>query len=128
MNFLLDTCTFLWVITNAPELSKRAKEVFINPENDFFLSSVSCWEMAIKCSLGRLPMPKPPFEYIPNQREKHGILPLELDEASALHLTRLPDLHKDPFDRMLVSQALVCSLTILTPDKLISQYPAITVW
>lgn len=128
MKFLLDTCTFLWIISGARELSMRANEYFVNSDNEVFLSTVSDWEIAVKYALQRLPLPEPPYDYIPHQRDKHGILSLKLNEESALHLTRLPELHKDPFDRMLVCQALIHGLTILTPDKLITQYPAKTAW
>ena len=128
MKLLLDTSTFLWVITDAPELSTRARESFVDPANDIYLSSVSAWEIAIKYTLGRLPLPEPPERFIPFQREQHGIEPLPLEEDSALHLARLPPLHKDPFDRMLVCQAIVHGLVILTPDALVDQYPARTIW
>ncbi|MBA7681382.1 hypothetical protein ES703_89720 [subsurface metagenome] len=128
MNILLDTCTFLWIITEADELSEKARELFINPDNAVYLSAVSEWEMAVKYSLGRLPLPQNPLQYIPDQRKKHAIVSLSLDEESALHLTRLPDIHKDPFDRMLISQALVHGFVILSPDEFIYQYPARVIW
>lgn len=128
MKFLLDTATFLWAITDDPELSTRAREAFVDSANEIYLSSVSAWEIAIKYSLGRLPLPEPPERFIPFQREQHGIEPLQLEEDSALHLTRLPPLHKDPFDRMLVCQAIVHGLVILTSDTLVNQYPVRTIW
>ena len=128
MRLLLDTSTFLWVINDAPELSSQARELFVNPENESYLSSVSAWEIAIKYGLGRLPLPQPPDRFIPAQRKQHGIDPLELDEEAALHLSRLPQLHKDPFDRMLVCQAIVHHLIILTSDDLVAQYPVRTIW
>jgi len=128
MRVLLDTSTFLWVISDAPELSAHARELFVDPGNEVYLSSVSAWEMAIKHALGRLPLPEPPERFVPSQRKQHGIEPLQLDEEAALHLTRLPLLHKDPFDRMLVCQAIVHNFVILTPDKLVNQYPVRTVW
>jgi len=128
VKLLLDTSTFLWVITDAPELSTRARESFVDSANDIYLSSVSAWEIAIKYALGRLPLPEPPERFIPFQREQHGIEPLPLEEDSALHLVRLPPLHKDPFDRMLVCQAIVHGLVILTPDALVDQYPAQGNW
>ncbi len=128
MNLLLDTATFLWVITDDPELSPRARELFVDSANEVYLSSVSAWEIAIKYSLGRLPLPEPPERLIPFQRQQHGIESLQLEEDSALHLTRLPPLHKDPFDRMLVCQAIVHGLVILTPDALVNQYPVRTIW
>jgi PIN domain nuclease of toxin-antitoxin system len=128
VKLLLDTCTFLWIIADAPPLSRTARALFQAPENDVFLSAGSAWEIAIKHALGRLPLPEAPARFVPAMRDAHGIEPLPVDEASALHIARLPALHRDPFDRLLVSQAIVHGLTILTPDPLITQYPALTVW
>ena len=128
MRLLLDTCAFLWIVADAPELSPRALELFRAPDNEVFLSAGSAWEIAIKHALGRLPLPDAPERFVPDMREAHGIAPLPIDEEAALHISRLPDLHRDPFDRLLVSQAIVHGLTILTPDPLITRYPARTVW
>ena len=128
MRILLDTATFLWVVTDAADLSDDARELFVDPDNEIYLSSVSTWEIAVKHSLGRLPLPDPPVRFIPAQRKHHGIDALALDEEATLHLARLPALHKDPFDRMLVCQAVVQNLVILTSDELISQYPVRTIW
>lgn len=128
MRILLDTCTFLWIITGDAELSSKAIELFINPDNEVYLSTVSEWEIALKIVLGRMQLPENPSQYIPEQREKHAISSLPLDEESALHLIRLPDIHKDPFDRMLICQALVHGYVILTPDVYIQRYPARVIW
>ena len=128
MKLLLDTCTFLWIVSGAPELSDRARALFADPENDAYLSTVSDWEMALKHAIGRLPMPEPPARFVPAQRKAHGIESLPLDEEAALHLDRLPALHQDPFDRMLVCQAIGHGLAIVTPDRLIAQYPVRIVW
>src|SRR5437773_8146298 len=102
MKVLLDTCTFLWITSDAPELSDAARERFENPDNQVFLSSVSAWEIALKHALGKLPLPDRPERLVPEARVKHGITPLPIEEEAALHLTKLPNLHRDPFDRMLV--------------------------
>ena len=128
MRVLLDTATFLWAASDAPEFTENAREIFADPENDIYLSSVSAWEIAVKYALGKLPLPEPPGRFVPLQGKQHGIDPLPLDEEAALHLSRLPLLHKDPFDRMLVCQAVVNHLVILTPDELIHQYPVRTIW
>lgn len=128
MRLLLDTCTFLWAIAEPGQLSVRAAELFVDPGNEVFLSVVSCWEIAVKHSLGRLPLPQPPGQFIPLQRAVHGIESLLLDEESALHVARLSAIHGDPFDRMLASQALVHGLALLTPDKLIARYPVRIFW
>ncbi len=128
MKLLLDTSTFLWIVNDVPELSTHARELFVDPRNEVYLTSVSAWEMAVKYDLGRLPLPEPPERFVRLQREQHGIEPLPLDEEAALHLTRLPLMHKDPFDRMLICQAIMHGLVILTQDKLIYQYPVLTMW
>ena len=124
----MGTATFLRVGSDAPELSGRARELVVDPENDVYLSAVSAWEIAVKHALGRLALPESPERFVPEQRKQQGIEELPLDEESALHLTRLPMLHKDPFDRMLVCQAITQGLLLLTPDELISQYPVRTAW
>jgi PIN domain nuclease of toxin-antitoxin system len=128
VKILLDTCTFLWIILEAEALSERARELHADPTNEVYLSAVSAWEIAVKFALGRLPLPDDPVRFIPEQRASHGILPLALRETACLHLPRLPLLHGDPFDRMLICQAIADSLTILTPDKAIGQYPIRTDW
>ena len=128
MRLLLDTCTFLWVVAEPGQLSARAKDLFVDPGNEVFLSVVSCWEIAVKHSLGRLPLPQPPGQFIPLQRAAHGIDSLPLDEESALHVSKLPAVHGDPFDRMLASQAIVHGLALVTPDKLIARYPVRILW
>jgi len=128
MKLLLDTCSFLWICADAPELSRRARELFVDPSNEVYLSAVSCWEIALAHSLERLRLAVAPWEFVKAERERHGIEPLALDEDSALQLTLLPKRHRDPFDRMLVCQALVHGLVVLTPDRAIAQYPVRTLW
>jgi PIN domain nuclease of toxin-antitoxin system len=128
VKILLDTCTFIWLVTDAPQLSAAARAAFSTAENEVYLSSVSAWEIAVKHALRRIELKDTPELYVPRERERHGIEPLPLDEAAALHLSRLPVLHKDPFDRMLVCQALVHGLVILTPDELVRRYPVRVMW
>ena len=128
MRLLLDTCTFLWIVGGSSELSAKARAAFADPANETFLSAASAWEIAVKHRLGRLPLPSPPDEFVPFQRAAHGIEPLPVDEEAALHVAKLPDVHRDPFDRLLVAQALVAGLVLLTPDDDIRKYPARTLW
>jgi len=128
VRILLDTVTFLWAVTDDPDLSDDARGLFVDPGNEIYLSSVSTWEIAVKHSLGRLSLPEPPVRFVPAQRKQHDVDSLPLDEEATLHLRRLPLLHKDPFDRMLICQAIVHHFVILTPDELISQYPVRTIW
>ena len=128
MKLLLDTCAFLWIVADAPDLSRRARELFQAADNEVYLSAASAWEIAVKHGLGRLPLPDSSDRFVREMRDAHGIASLPLDEESALHASRLPALHGDPFDRILVSQAIVHGLTILTPDPLVTQYPGRTAW
>jgi PIN domain nuclease of toxin-antitoxin system len=128
VRLLLDTCTFLWVIAAPGELSEKAHDLFVDPANEVYLSAVSCWEIAVKHALGRLPLPEPPAQFVPAQREAHGIHALPLDEECALHVARLPKLHSDPFDRMLASQSIIHGLALLTPDRHLARYPVRVMW
>lgn len=128
MKLLLDTCTFLWIVSDSPELTDNARTYFGDHENEIYLSVVSVWEIMVKYSLGKLPLPAEPVSFIREQREQHEINHLSLDESSAFHLSELPNIHRDPFDRMLVCQAIEHDLSILTPDHMINQYPVRVVW
>ena len=128
MKLIVDTCTFLWILSDAPDLSLEARECFQDPSNEVLLSSVSVWEIMVKHGIGRIRLPEPPDRYVPRMRDIHGISPLPLDETAVLYLSRLPALHKDPFDRMLACQALSGGLVILTPDETLRQYPVPTQW
>lgn len=128
MKLLLDTCTFLWLISGADELSHAARDLFQDPANRVFLSSVSVWEIAVKNDLGRLPLPDPAERFVPEQRKLHAIESLPLEEGAALMLAKLPSYHRDPFDRMLVCQANYHSMSLLTPDTQIARYPVRCIW
>ena len=128
MKVLLDTCAFIWFNLEADELSARALEIFENLEEELYLSVVSSWEIAVKYSSGRLYLPEPPEVYIPDRRNVNRIHPLPLEENAVFQEPKLPRLHGDPFDRMLVCQAIVGGMAILTPDEHIAQYPVRTIW
>ena len=128
MKLLLDTCTFLWLTKGSEELSPNVIEAFSDPKNEVYLSSVSAWEISIKYRLGKLALPISPDKFIPKERKRHMITRLDLSEQDTFHLLKLPASHNDPFDRMLVCQAIEHSLTILTPDPLVTQYPIRSLW
>jgi PIN domain nuclease of toxin-antitoxin system len=128
VKLLVDTCTFLWMASDALELSDAARDACVDPANDVFLSAISAWEIAIKYRLGRLPLPEPPQTYVPSRRRLMRLERLDFDELAAAHTHLLPDNHRDPFDRALVAQAIVNGLTIVTPDPLVSAYPVPVLW
>lgn len=127
-DLLLDTCAFLWIAWEPGRLSQTAALHFQDPGNRVFLSAASSWEIAIKQRLGKIRLPRDPLELVPEIRERHSIESLPIDEESTLRVALLPDLHNDPFDRMLVSQSITNGLTLLTPDDEIRQYPVRAVW
>jgi PIN domain nuclease of toxin-antitoxin system len=128
MEILLDTCTFLWWVLGSKLIPERTLAVLRDPANRVLLSAVSTWEIAVKHALGRLPLPASPDELVPRLREQHHLESLPIREPETLHLARLPALHRDPFDRMLVSQAICHGLQIATPDPLVRAYPCRTFW
>ncbi len=128
MRYLLDTCTFLWVVAGDKAIPERVRELIVSPENEVLLSVVSAWEIVAKHKLGKLPLPVRAERFVREQREAHGFDSLSLTEAHTLMLSRLTDLHRDPFDRMLICQALAEGIPVLTPDELIAQYPVQMYW
>jgi PIN domain nuclease of toxin-antitoxin system len=126
--FLLDTCTLLWLARGDAGLSDRARTTILSPGSAVAVSAATAWEIAIKHTRGRLPLPIPLHRFVPTLRERYALRALPINEEAALHTAKLPKLHADPFDRILVSQAIVHGLTIVTPDPLITQYPARTLW
>lgn len=127
VRLLLDTCTCLW-LAGGSELSPAAAAAIRDAANDVFLSAASAWEIVCKHRLGKLPLPDAPERSIPAARQVRGVTALPFDEEAALFGTRLPPLHRDPFDRLLVAQAVAHGLAIVTPDPLVRQYPVRVIW
>jgi PIN domain nuclease of toxin-antitoxin system len=128
MKVLLDTVVFLDSAFSPDQLSRTAKGLLTDAESELYVSVASFWEIAIKYSTGKLALPETPERFAPLHRQKLGADTLLIDEESALHVTRLPDLHRDPFDRILICQAIVHGMVLLTPDDRISRYPVRTAW
>ncbi len=122
MRILLDTCEFLWLVTGDPKLPAKTSSAIRDPQNEIFLSVVSFWEISVKHNLGKLPLPESPAQFVAQQREKHLIASLALDEIAVAKLSELPPLHRDPFDRMLICQAQAHTLTLASSDSLLRQY------
>lgn len=128
VTLLLDTCTFLWLAADGPQLPLRTRTECRSPRNLVYLSALSAWEITIKHRLGRLPLPEPPDRFIVRGRERLRIEPLSFEERDAAHDVVLPPHHRDPFDRGLISQAILRGMTIVTPDPAIARYPAPVLW
>lgn len=123
MRILLDTHIFLWYISDDRRLSKELHYKIRDTNNEVYLSVVSIWESIVKHQIGKLPFPESPEKYLSKQRTFHKISSLELDEPSVCKLIQLPEIHRDPFDRMLVCQALQHNLKIATVDEKVRAYP-----
>ncbi len=126
MKLLLDTQVFLWFISGDSRLPSAWLDVIRDSHNTVYLSVVSLWEAIVKFQLGKLPLPLSPELYLPTQRQRHQIADLPLDELSVMQLAQLPPLHRDPFDRMLICQAMAHDLTLLSADATVTAYPVKT--
>lgn len=127
MKLLLDTHIFLWLIDDSQRLSNEYRQIIQNPHNEKFLSVVSIWECVIKYQTGKLNFPSSPETYLPMQRREHLIKTLNVDENSIAQLINLPPLHKDPFDRLIISQALQHDLVLMKEDRAVLAYSEIKV-
>ena len=128
MKVLLDTHAFLWWITEDQRLSERAREVISDGGNELFFSVASGWEIAIKAGLGRIEIPKPIARFLMDQLRLNRIEVLAIQLSHALCIYELPLHHRDPFDRMLVCQARVEKMPILTSDAAFAGYDLEVVW
>jgi PIN domain nuclease of toxin-antitoxin system len=126
MKILLDTHIFLWFISGDNRLSAPVRDAIRDRSNEVYLSVASVWEAVIKHQLGKLPLPKAPEIYLPEQRRLHQIESLSIDEDCMRQLASLPTLHKDPFDRLLISQAKEYGMILATVDPMIKAYAVST--
>ncbi len=123
MRILLDTHVFLWFISADARLPITHRIAIQDPANQVFLSVASVWEAVIKNQRGHLPLPAPPSSYLPQLRQTHGLTSLTIDEGAMSALANLPAHHRDPFDRLIVAQAIQHSLILATLDTQLSAYP-----
>jgi PIN domain nuclease of toxin-antitoxin system len=128
VKLLLDTCAFLWFQADSRHLSPNARAQILDPTNEVYLSAVSVWEIARKYAQGGISLPSHPLSLIPAVRKDSGIESLSLTETDALVAEKLQLFHKDPFDRMLIAQALIGGLAIVTPDRAFEPYPVRVIW
>ena len=128
MRALLDTHAFLWCNADPEKLSQTAQRFIEDPANDVFLSAVTAWEIAIKHAKGRLDLPEPVESFVASRITTLGLQPLPIEVSHALHVAELPRLHDDPFDRLLVAQAQLEKLPIVTSDPDVRRYDVEIIW
>ena len=122
MNLLLDTHALLWWLDGSPKLGRRAHDLIANPRSSVWVSAATAWEIAIKVALKRLTMREPPEVSLPREMEALGFHALPVSVPHALGVRTLPGHHADPFDRLLVAQAQMEALTIVTADDVFARY------
>lgn len=128
MRFLLDTCTLLWYFQGSDRIPETLRDRLTDPTNEVLASDVSVLEIVLTHSLGKISLPRPPSILLPRLLERHLIDELPLTRGAIFRPQSLPPLHKDPFDRLLIAQALEHGLQLATPNPLIRQYDLDTTW
>lgn len=128
MRLIFDTHTLLWIVTNDSKLSKKAKSLFLNSKNEILFSFASIWEMAIKINLGRLSIDQSLKEFIKHHIKGNDIKLLSIELNHILLLENLPHHHRDPFDRLLICQAIAENIPIISSDKDLDLYTIKRIW
>jgi PIN domain nuclease of toxin-antitoxin system len=127
MRVLVDTQCWLWMTSAPGRFSKAARAIVERREHELYLSAASAWEIAIKHAIGKLQLPEPPAAYVPARLDATGVRPLAIVLEHVLRVSTLPPHHRDPFDRLIVAQAQIEDLKILTSDPMFDAYDVETV-
>jgi len=128
VTYLLDTGVWLWSVGEPSRISAKARDVIADVRHDIFLSAVTSWEVAIKAASGKLHLPEQPDFYVPRRMAAQGLRPLNVSHAHVLAVFALPAYHHDPFDRLLIAQAKVEDLTLISADRIFERYPVQLLW
>jgi PIN domain nuclease of toxin-antitoxin system len=128
VTYLLDTGVWLWSVGEPSRISRKARDVMADVSHDVFLSAVTSWEVAIKAASGKLHLPEPPDLYVPRRMASQGLRPLAVSHGHALAVFTLPAHHRDPFDRLLIAQAKVEEMTLISADRIFDRYPVQLLW
>jgi PIN domain nuclease of toxin-antitoxin system len=128
VRLLLDTHAFLWWIADDERLSSRAAALIADGSNEVLVSAASAWEIVVKSALGRVEVPTPVDRFLTAQLKANAFVPLPIQMRHALGLAALPDVHRDPFDRILVAQAVAEDLTLVSRDAMLQRYPVAVEW
>lgn len=128
MKYLLDTGVWLWSLWEPERISRRGRAILADLSQDVFLSAVTSWEVAIKSAAGKLHLPEAPGTYVPRRMADQGLRPLPVSHQHALAVFGLPDHHHDPFDRLLIAQANLEDMILITADRMVQKYPVEILW
>jgi PIN domain nuclease of toxin-antitoxin system len=128
MTYLLDTGVWLWSLWEPERIARKAREVMADLSQQIFLSAVTSWEIAIKVGVSKLTLPEPPSTYVPRRMADQGLRPLPISHQHSLGVAALPYHHRDPFDRLLIVQASIEGMTIITADRTFEEYSVPLLW
>ena len=128
MKYLLDTMVWLWSVGPSKTIGTAGLEILASREEEIYLSAASSWEIAIKTRLGKFQLPEPPGRYVPTRLNDQGIRSLPINQDHSLKVYDLPLHHSDPFDRIIIAQAIVEDMVVLTSDRVFEKYPIDVVW
>ena len=127
MRYLLDTHVFIWLVSMTGRLRPPAQALISDPANTLYVSAATAWEMSIKYGKGKLTLPVPPELYIPSRMALHSLSPLAIEHRHATAVAHLPHHHGDPFDRLLIAQAIIEDIPLITADTSLDRYPVRTI-
>jgi len=128
MKYLLDTMVWLWSVGPSDKIGRSGLQILANGEEQVYFSAASAWEIAIKMRLGKFHLPEAPGRYLPKRLREQGIRPLSVTQSHSLGVYDLPSHHHDPFDRLIIAQAIAEEMVILTADRMFEKYPVDVLW
>jgi PIN domain nuclease of toxin-antitoxin system len=128
MKYLLDTMVWLWSVGPSEKIGRAGLDILASGEEEIYFSAASSWEIAIKTRLGKFELPDVPDRYVPKRLAEQGIHPLSITQSHSLKVYDLPLHHNDPFDRLIIAQAINEGMVILTSDRTFKKYPVETIW
>jgi PIN domain nuclease of toxin-antitoxin system len=128
MKYLLDTVIWLWSIDAVEKLNASCLAILENGREEVYFSAATAWEVSIKARLGKLRLPSPPAECIPAFVARQGLRPLPVTQLHAVEVFDLASHHQDPFDRLIIAQAMAEGMTIMTSDRDFEKYPVDIFW
>ena len=126
--FLLDTHTFLWMVADPEELSAKVSDIVKEKANALYLSAASGWEIALLWQLNRIELPDEPQRFVPEAMQKYTVTPLPIGFQTAISSAMLPLIHRDPFDRIIIAEAIREKMIVLTKDRTFKEYGLQLVW
>ncbi len=128
MKYLLDTMVWLWSVGDVENIGEAGRAILADQDDGIYLSTASTWEIVIKTQTGKSTLPEPPPRYIPKRLAEQNIQALPINQMHALKVFELPLHHRDPFDRLIIAQALVEEMVVLTSDRDFAKYPVQVIW